>query len=199
MDVSHVEMTCAVAKGIRCPYTKNEYKVVMHICGDVVTYSAPGAFSLRTPRRTLKQLMDDASMRGGVRGAASGIDAATDAHTGETLVLAHDRRGYWFENAFDPSQATMDLATFLRALSCGERNVTAPDKAISIEHPGELTEDDSDLAHKSCEELSQETADKMVRVMPGVTHGRNTVSMSIGTVKKSKKQKKSKKSKKAKV
>ena len=41
-----------------------------------------------------------------------------------------------------------------------------------------MTPDESDLAHKQVEDLTEAAAEKMVKVIPGATRGRTTVSMS---------------------
>lgn len=179
--VTHVPLTCDEARGIRCPYTGREHKIVMHICEDVVTYSVPDAFDLSEPRASIADLYDAAGMRDGILGAVPPEDALVDPYDPNTrLTLAEGPDGYYLEGGFNPREASMNLSEFIRKLSRGERNMGPAPAAQSVEHPGDFKESDdpNDKPHEAMDEFSQKIAEQMTQAMPGVSIA-TKVSMSV--------------------
>lgn len=163
--VNRVRLTCPEAVGIRNPYDGNEMAIYANICEGVVTYSAPDTFTLRKPCKSAASLYRLASMRGGVAGSAEGDEVTTNPYDGLPLELKESKDGFWFDGGFDPTVASMDLAEFIRLASCGERIIETPPEATSIEHPGDMTPDDSDAAHKVVDEETERAAHEMVHAM----------------------------------
>ena len=175
--VSNIVIECPEAQGIKCKFTGRPTKIVAHVCEGVVTYSVPKAFSLYEPQASIDLLYQRASMRNGLMGVVDKEQCLIDPYTGKQMTLRETPDGrFYFDGGFDPACASLSLPDLIRNLT--GRTVESAPEAVSIEHPGDMTPDDSDLAHKQVEDLTEAAAEKMVKVIPGATHGRTTVSMS---------------------
>lgn len=184
--VTHVPVTCDEARGIRCPYTGKEHQIVMHICEDIVTYSVPDALDLSEPRVSISELYDVAGMRDGILGVVPPEEALVDPYDPKnTMTLVDGPSGYYLEGGFNPREATMNLAEFIRKLSRGERDISPAPAAQSVEHPGDFQESDdpNDKPHEAMDEFSQKIAEQMTRAMPGVD---TTTRVSMSTTSKEK-------------
>ena len=179
-NVIHVKLTCPEARGLKDRFTGKELEIFAHVCEGIATYSAPGAFSLRVPQRTVDALMRRASTRGNVAGIADADERMRCPYTKEPLsVVEIPGEGYILDGGFDPTVATLDLADFLAKASGGEREAKAPE-ALSVVDVPDLTPDDGDLAHKVVEEETEKAAHELVKAMPGVDKGRTTVGYEPG-------------------
>lgn len=175
--VNDIVIECPEARGIRCRFTGRPMEIVAHVCEGTVTYSVPKAFSLYEPQASVDLLYQRASMRDGMMGAVDRDECLVDPYSGKRMSLRETPDGkFYFDGGFDPTCATMSLPELIRGLT--GKVVDAAPEATSIEHPGDLTPDDSDLAHVQVEDLTEEAAEKMAKVIPGATRGRTTVSMS---------------------
>lgn len=171
--VNHVRLLCPEVRGLIDPFTGKELEVFAHVCEGIVTYSAPGAFSLRAPQRTVDALMRRASTRGNVAGIADTNERMKCPYTGEALRVVETQEGlYRLDGGFDPTIACLSLTEFIEKASRGERKAEAPQARQSVEVP-DLTPDDGDLAHKVVEEETEKAAHEMVKVIPGADKGRN--------------------------
>lgn len=172
-NVIHTRLQCPEVKGLIDKYTGRELEVFAHISEGVVTYSAPGAFSLRVPQTSVDALMRRASMRGGIAGAVGPGAALKCAYTGADLAVRQNDKGlYYLEGGFDPTVACMSLGEFVEKASCGERKVEkAPEARASVEIP-DMTPNDDDAAHKVVDEETEKAAHEMAKVVPGAMKGR---------------------------
>lgn len=178
-QVYNVAITCPEAQGIRCPYTGESLTVVAHVCEGIVTYSVPDAFTPAKPVVSLDELYALASRRDGRDEAVDNEGALVDPYSGRRMEVRETSDGrFYLAGGFDPTCATMSLPALTAGLT--GRKVDAAPKAESVEHVGDMTPDDSDLAHKAVEDLTEEAGEKMAKVIPGATRGRTTVSMSRG-------------------
>lgn len=175
--VNDITVDIPEAQGIKCRFTGRPMRIVAHICEGTVTYSVPKSFTLYEPQSSVEELYRRASMRNGFAGAVDGEELLTDPYTGKRMSLKETPDGrFYFDGGFDPTCATLSLPGLIQRLT--GKTVGEPPKAESVEHPGDMTPDDSDLAHKAVEDLTEEAAEKMVRVIPGANMGKVTVSMS---------------------
>lgn len=173
--VKRFPLTCDEARGLTCPFTGKELVIYANVCEGVVTYNAPKAFSLHTPRASLDALLRDASMRNGVYGVVSPEDIYKDPYSGDDFtVVKTDDGKYYFQGGWDPQLPSFSLADCIRNLSCGKRVLDAAPKAESVEHIAELKPDDSDSAHVVVDDLTEKAAQEIVNVIPGVNKGRTT-------------------------
>lgn len=164
--VNRVKLTCPEVLGLKNPYDGKELVVVANICEGVVTYSAPDAFTVRKPQKTLSMLLRLASMRNGTYGSVEGDDVLVNPYDGTPMAIGQDNEGgVYLDGGFDPTVACMNLAEFVKGASCGTRILEEPPKAESVEHPGDMTPDDSDSAHTVVDEETERAAHEMVKAM----------------------------------
>lgn len=164
--VNRVKLTCPEVLGLKNPYDGKELVVVANICEGVVTYSAPDAFTVRKPQKTLSMLLRLASMRNGTYGSVEGDDVLVNPYDGTPMAIGmDDGGGVYLDGGFDPTVACMNLAEFVKGASCGMRILEEPPKAESVEHPGDMTPDDSDSAHTVVDEETERAAHEMVKAM----------------------------------
>lgn len=180
-----IVITDPCVRGLRCPFTGRDLEIVGHIGGGHVTYNAPGAFSLAEPQESIGRLYARASMRNGVEGVLTREESMVDPYTGRRLSLvAHPDGRFSFRGGFDPRRGCLSLADFVKAASCGRRDIGAPPAATSVPHALEDVprQDDAGSPHEAVEEMSEKAAHDIAKAAR-LDKGRTTVSMSTGKAK----------------
>ena len=177
---TEIIITDKCVRGLKCPFTGQELKVVGHIGGGHIVYNAPEAFSLSEPQASVERLYARATMRNGVEGAVSREEAMIDPYTKNRFELKQLPDGrFQFRGGFDPRMGRMSLAEFVTLASCGKRRMTPPPEATSVEHIEEevpTEADDSNDPHKAVEEMSEKAAHDIAKAA-GLDHGKVAVSM----------------------
>ena len=174
-QVQKVVLSCPEVEGLICPFTGKPLTVVAHIHEGVTTYSAPDAFHLGAPVKTIQELYRRASMRNGITGLVPDDHINIDPYSGEPFSLVKTSQGtFYFDGGWNPTYPCLSLAECVKRLSAGKRVLGTAPKAQSVEQVGDMTPDDSGAAHTVVDEETEKAADQIVKMIPGANR-RTTV------------------------